>query len=190
MSELIAIGASSGGLEAINKILALMPVYFATPVVLVIHFPRNADVILDSVFHIPQGVSIQEVQDKMTIESQNIYFAPPGYHLLVEKNRTFSLNQDDPVNFSIPSIDVFFESAAEVYRHKLIGVLLTGANSDGANGLKVIQEFGGTTYVQNPTTAAMPVMPEAALRIMQPDGVLNLQEIGMKLFEPPMRELS
>ena len=183
VKSLIVIGASSGGLDALNRILNEMPPHFETPVVIVVHFPRNADIILESVFHVPQGVKILEAQDKMPIESSHIYFAPSGYHLLFEKNKCFALTQDEPVNFSIPSIDVVFESAARVFGKDMTGVLLTGASEDGAKGLLEVQNYGGKTYVQDPSSAAMPVMPEAALKIMKPSAVLPLKEIGETLFK-------
>ena len=122
-----------------------------------------------------------EAVDKTKIEKEQIYFAPPNYHLLVERDFSLSLSQEDPVVFSRPSIDVLFESAARSLGEKVCGVLLTGANEDGAAGLKFIQACGGYTIVQNPMDAEIPTMPQSALTRFRPDFIGSLKEIAQKL---------
>ena len=123
------------------------------------------------------NLPIKETDEKEKIERGNVYIAPPNYHLLIEKDKTFSLTIDERVNYARPSIDVMFESAAEAYKNKLIGVILTGSNNDGTKGMKRIQECGGLTIVQDPATAESSYMPASVIAAMQVDYVLPLNGI-------------
>lgn len=179
----VVIGTSFGGLEALKIILPSIPKGFSMPVVVVLHIgDHNNETFLeymDTICHL----RVKEAESHEPIIAGTIYFAPPNYHLLVENDQLFSLSTDEKHNFSRPSIDILFESAAWVYGKSLIGVVLTGANADGAQGLKTIQEFGGVAIVQNPCSAVSPAMPRAAIKIANPQFRLNLDEIGLKLME-------
>ena len=181
--ELIAIGASAGGIPAVREILSRLHPSFEIPIVVVQHLPAHAKMHLTASFGRFTYLKLCEIDDKMPIKSGAVYFAPPGYHLLVEKEKCFSLSVDEPVHFSRPSIDVFFESAATVYGSPLVGVLLTGANEDGANGLLQIHRRNGRTLVQDPSTAQLDTMPKAALKLFEPDFIGSLAQIAALLNE-------
>ncbi len=174
--HLIAIGTSAGGVEALRFLLTDLPARLQTPIIVTLHLPEHSEVSF-SKFIDSRHYVVREAQDKMSIDEGTISFAPPGYHLLIEKNRTFSLSQDEPVYFSRPSIDVMFESAAAVYRRRLLAILLTGANEDGARGLSTVHQLGGKTIVQDPSDAQAPTMPAAALALFHPDKILSLGKI-------------
>lgn len=178
---LVVIGASAGGVEAITELLTLLDAPFPVPILVVQHLPSQSSANVRLIFGRHTKNDIFEVEDKVTPSAGSVYFAPAGYHVLIERSRSFALSQDEPVNFSRPSIDVTFDSAAEVFQEELIGVLLTGANEDGAEGMKLIQAAGGTTLVQDPKTASIDAMPLGALRRMTPDFVLPLKEIAQTL---------
>ena len=173
-AEAVAIGASAGGIDALFGLFEGLTPPMAAPIVIVLHLPEQQESRLVEVFANRSQVPVREAQPHAPVQPGAIYFAPPGYHLLVEADHTFSLSCDPPVLFSRPSIDVLFESCAEAYREGLLGIVLTGASEDGAAGLARIKALGGVTAVQDPATAAHPVMPEAALRRAGPDFVLPL----------------
>lgn len=174
--EAVVIGASAGGVEALKKIFSTFEKPLRVPIIVVLHIPAQGSVMVE-VFG-EKKLRIKEAEDKEILEDGAIYFAPPGYHLLAETDRSLSLSVEDPVLFSRPSIDVTFQSAAWVFGAKVLGVLLTGANSDGAQGLLEIHSRGGITIVQDPEEAYVPTMPQAALGLMKPTYVLKLEEIG------------
>jgi len=176
--EAIVIGGSAGALDALATILPAIPVGFPLPIVLVLHVPPEGSPLLAQVLGLRCALPVKEAEDKEPVAPGMIYLAPAGYHLLVENDRWFSLSVDELVHFSRPAIDVLFETAADAYGAGLLGVLLTGANQDGARGLAAIQKSGGATVVQSPATAQSPAMPEAALRLLRPDQVLPIAEIG------------
>jgi len=176
--EAIVIGGSAGALEALGMFLPDLPREFSIPIALVVHLPPTKPSVVPNVLGARCALHVKEPDDKEPLVPATLYVAPPNYHLLIEKNRSFSLSVDDPVLFSRPSIDVLFESAADAYGPGLAGVLLTGANEDGARGLRRIKDAGGLTIVQSPATAAVATMPEAALRHGKPSHVLPLQKIG------------
>lgn len=161
--EAIVIGSSMGGMAALSEIMPALPNEFKLPIIVVQHRYADSDEFLSEYLNKLSAVNIVEAEDKSRIEPGTVYLAPSDYHLLVEHNKTISLSRDLPINFSRPSIDVLFDSAAEVYHDKLIGVILTGANSDGSLGLKKIKEHGGLTIVQNPDTAQASIMPKSAI---------------------------
>lgn len=183
----VVIGASAGGLSALQIVLAALPKDFVAPVLIVQHFPVDAVMRLTRLLAPGCMLPIEEAVDKAQIEGGHIYIAPPGYHLLVEPERTMALCADDPVNWSKPSIDLLFDSASQVYRDALVGVLLTGANADGAQGLRRIKERGGLAFVQDPATAEAAAMPNAAISATTVDIVASLEKIGALLARGAMR---
>jgi two-component system, chemotaxis family, protein-glutamate methylesterase/glutaminase len=176
--EAIVIGASAGGVEALGLILPSLPVKFRPSLLIVLHLPRERPSLLVEIYEKRCALPIREADDKEPIEPGTVYFAPPDYHMLVERNRQIALSTDEPVHFSRPSVDVLFESAADVYGNRLLGVILTGANDDGAAGLHAIHRAGGVTVVQQPNSAKVPLMVVSALQRNPADFVLSLPEIA------------
>jgi len=176
--EAIVIGASAGGIEALSILLPALPAGLRAAVLIVLHLPRERPSLLVEIFQPKCALPVREAQDKEPIARGTIYFAPPDYHLLVDAGPQLALSADDPVHYSRPSIDVLFESAALCYRHRLMGIILTGANEDGAAGLAAVHHAGGITIVQQPETAHASVMVESALKRSPVDMVLTLEEIA------------
>jgi len=177
----VAIGASAGGFEAILAVVRDLPASFPMPLVAVLHLPDNHDSRLAELFGYRLALRVREARDKEPLAPGTLYFAPPGYHLSIECDFSFSLSCEERVSFARPSIDVLFDSAADAYGKSLAGILLTGANYDGAAGLAGMQVAGALTIVQDPATAEVATMPEAALRRMTPDLILPLAEINALL---------
>lgn len=175
--EAVVIGASSGGMKALLKIFSGLPRDFKMPIVVVQHIKATSENYSVEVFGNHCRLPVKEAEEKEKIAGGAIYLAPPDYHLLIEPDKTFSLSVDEKVNFARPSIDVLFESAAFAYKSSLVGILLTGANHDGAAGMLKIKNAGGLTISQDPETAECAVMPEAAIKLGAADLVLSLQEI-------------
>jgi two-component system, chemotaxis family, protein-glutamate methylesterase/glutaminase len=175
--EIAVIGTSWGGLAALHQILGALPSSFRLPVVIVQHRHRDSGQMLPRALQDDTSLCVCDIEDKAPILAGNIYIAPANYHVLVERGH-LSLSTDEPVAFSRPSIDVTFISAADAYRKGVVGIVLTGANSDGARGLKRIADRGGLAIVQRPETAESPVMPAAALRYVPGARVLTLVEIA------------
>lgn len=180
--EAIVIGASSGGVEALTRVLPALPADTRASVFVVLHLPRERGSLLVDVFAPRCNLPVREVHDKDPIAAGTIYFAPPDYHLLIDEGPQLALSMDEPVEFSRPSVSVLFETAAAVYGDRLLALLLTGAGSDGAAGMQAVQRAGGLTVVQQPASARMPQMPEAALERISVDHVLTLEEI-MTMFQ-------
>lgn len=179
----IVIGASAGGFDALNYIFKALPKHITTPIIVVQHLSPNYDSKLASILNEIVHMNVKQAEDKETILDNHIYVVPPNYHLLVEKDFSFSLSSEEKINFSRPSIDVLFETAADAYRQTLIGILLTGANSDGAIGLQTINKLGGYTIIQSPSEAYAKAMPESALKLFTPNQILNLKEIVATVSE-------
>lgn len=175
--EAVVIGTSAGGLYALSTILQALPANFPLPIIVVQHRSKDERNLLEDVLTQKCSITIKQVDEKEKIENGIVYFAPPDYHLLIERNRTFSLSCDARVNFSRPSIDVLFETASWVYEDKLLGIILTGANHDGAAGIKRIKKQGGTTIAQDPASAQYPMMPEAAINTGSIQHILKLGDI-------------
>jgi two-component system chemotaxis response regulator CheB len=173
---LVAIGASLGGLHALSEILSRLP-RLNCAIAIVQHRDRRAGADLRFVLQHVTPMPVLEAEDKMPIEPGHVYLAPADYHLLVD-GRGFALSLDEPVLSSRPSIDVFFESVADTYGPRAVGVLLTGSSRDGASGLARIKRRGGTVVVQDPDTAEAPAMPRAALEETAVDARLELQAIA------------
>lgn len=176
--EIVAIGSSWGGLEALKIVLGALPAGFRLPIVIVQHRSSDSrDEGLAAYYDARCELPVCTVEDKQPIEPGHVYFAPPDYHLLVE-NGYFDLSRDAPIQFSRPSVDVLFEATADSYGASAIGVILTGANADGAAGLAAIKGAGGFTIVQDPASAARSSMPAAAIAAVgEPDLVVGLHEI-------------
>ena len=180
--ELIVVGCSLGGMYALETILCSLPSDFETPIAVAQHRHKKSNDRLADFFRRSCKVRVSDADDKQWIEPSTVYFAPADYHLLVEKGE-FSLSVDEMVHYSRPSIDVLFESAADAYGSTLIGVILTGANDDGASGAKRIKSRGGLVVAQDPKTAEAPVMPQAAIDTGAVDQILPLEQIGPFLVE-------
>lgn len=178
--SLVVIGASWGGLNAMSQLFSAMPGDFAVPIVVVQHRSRHADNLLASLLQDVTPLRVVDVEDKEPLDPRSVYIAPANYHLLVETGY-LSLTTDPLVRFSRPSIDVTFMSAGDAYRTGTVGVVLTGANDDGARGLRHIVDRGGKGIVQDPTTAESIAMPAAALKMVPEAEVLPLSDIPPRL---------
>lgn len=180
--EAVVVGASAGGFEALLALLPGLPADYPLPIAVVLHLPDNHDSRLAELFGYKVALQVREARDKEPLQPGTVYFAPPGYHLLIETDRSFSLSCEDRVSYARPSIDVLMQSAADAYGPALAAVLLTGANYDGAAGLAGMRIAGGLSIVQDPATAEVATMPEAAIRRMTPDLILTLAEIHSLLL--------
>ena len=179
--EAVAIGASAGGVQALSELLPALPARARVSVFVVLHLPRDRPSLLVEVFSRKCALVVCEAEDKEPILPGTVYFAPTNYHLLIDQGPQLALSADDLVHHSRPSIDVLFESAAEIYRERLLGVILTGASEDGARGLAAVHDAGGITVIQEPQTAQSSLMVTSALRRRSPDLVLSLGGIA-RLF--------
>lgn len=184
----VVIGGSAGCLEVLREILPSPHGRLPLPILIVVHLPEDSPALLHRVLG-PRGtLRLKQAEDKEWIEAGCIYFAPGGYHLLVERDQALALSVDEPVHFSRPAIDVLFESAADAYGAGLMALLLTGASQDGAAGLRAVAQAGGLTVVQDPASARVPYMPAMALRSSTPDYVLapaQIRELLARLESPP-----
>jgi two-component system chemotaxis response regulator CheB len=176
--DAVVLGASAGGVEALTEILPTLPAGFRPALLIVLHLPRERPSLLVEIYENRCALPVREADDKEPIEPGTVYFAPPDYHMLVEKSRQIALSTDEPVHYSRPSIDVLFESAADVYADRLLGIILTGASEDGAAGLHAVHRAGGVTVVQQPDSAKVPLMVVSALQRNPADFVLPLPAIA------------
>jgi two-component system chemotaxis response regulator CheB len=179
--DAVVIGASAGGVEALLALLPALTRRPAAPIVVVVHLPRERPSLLTALFAARCTVPVVEAEDKMPLEGGTIYFAPPDYHLLLDRGPCLALSTDELVNYSRPSIDVLMLSAVDLYGDRLAAVLLTGANEDGAAGIAAVARAGGITIVQDPATAHVSTMPAAALARVRADHVLPLAGIAALL---------
>lgn len=175
--KVVIIGGSAGSLSVLMQILPQLPVIKSYALVIVLHRRSTDEQTLEELITLKVSSNVKAVEDKEPFLPGYIYVAPSNYHLLFEKNNVLSLDTSEKINYSRPSIDVSFESAAEVYKNKLTGILLSGSNADGTQGLKAIKKQGGTIIVQDPESAEMPFMPNNAIQNTEPDFVLNIQKI-------------
>lgn len=181
--DIVVMGCSAGGLSALEAILSRLKNPIETPIVIVQHLsPDSGDSIL-KLLNKYSDVEVYEPTDKELVEGGKIYLAPPDYHLMIESDRTFCLNMGPKENYSRPSIDVLFETAAEVYQDRCLAILLTGANRDGARGMAVIKDFNGVTIAQDPLEAQVPIMPKSAIKAGVVDYTFTLDKIGDRLNE-------
>jgi len=176
--EAVVIGTSAGGVGALGKLLPALPAETPFPVVVVVHVARGRQSALIEVFAPRCAVAVREATDKEPVAPGTVWFAPPDYHLLVESRRTFSLSIEGPIHYSRPAIDPLFESAAVAYGAALVGVILTGASEDGADGALAIIEAGGVVIVEDPACAESPAMPAAALARVTPHAIGSVVEIA------------
>jgi two-component system chemotaxis response regulator CheB len=183
--EIVVVGTSWGGLSALRELVGDLPADFALPVVVVQHRHRQSDHLLTTLLQDRTKLPVCEVEDKTPIIPGAIQIAPADYHLLIERGH-FSLSTDDPVRYSRPSIDVTFQSVADAYADHSVGVVLTGANADGASGLKRIFDRGGLAFVQLPATAESPTMPAAALASVPGAHAMTIAEIAVALAALPI----
>lgn len=178
----VVIGVSTGGVSALKRLLGALPVDFPIPVLVTTHITPDSDdalaILLDSFC----AIRVKEADEQEATTSATVYLAPANYHLLLERSGNLSLSIDPPVNFARPSVDVLFESAAEVYGPEVIGVILTGAGFDGSRGLLKIKNNGGMTIVQDPADAETDSMPRSALKLLKADHVVRLTEIPALLM--------
>ena len=165
-------------MEALKIILPMLPAEYPLSVMIVQHRSKAKDDFLCRFFNDLCALPVIEAEEKIPIQSGKVYLAPPNYHMHVEMDRTLSLSVDPPVNWSRPSIDVLFETAAEAYQNRLVGIILTGANKDGSQGLSRIKQFGGLAIIQEPKMAIAPQMPLEAMSAVIADHVLTLEAIG------------
>ena len=175
--EAVVIGASAGGFEALLAVLKGLPATYPMPLVALLHLPDAHESKLAELFGYRLAMRVREARDKESLAPGTVYVAPSGYHLLIETDHTFSFSCEERVSYARPSIDVLFASAADAYGKSLAAILLTGANYDGAAGMAGMQVAGALTIVQDPASAEIATMPEAALRRMTPDLILPLAEI-------------
>jgi two-component system, chemotaxis family, protein-glutamate methylesterase/glutaminase len=175
--DAVAIGASAGGVEVLSVLLSSLPASCRASFFIVLHIPRERPSLLSDIFGAKCALPVREAEDKEPVQPGTVYFAPPDYHLLLDRGPVLALSSDEPVHFSRPSIDVLFDSAADIYGERLLGLILTGANQDGAEGLAAVGRAGGRTVVQDPGGAAVPFLPEAALQEGPVDCVLSLAQL-------------
>jgi two-component system chemotaxis response regulator CheB len=181
----VVIGGSAGAFAALKVLLPALPRTLGVPVVIVIHLPPDRPSAIVDVFQHASPHQMKEADDKEPLAAGTVYFAPPAYHLLVETDGSLSLSTDDPVHHSRPSIDVLFESAADAFGDGLLAIVLSGANEDGARGLKAVVDAGGQAIVQAPDSAEHRLMPAAALRLTRPQAIASVHEIATVLSALP-----
>jgi two-component system chemotaxis response regulator CheB len=179
--DLVIIGSSAGGIEALKLLLPQLPKGYRPSVVVIQHIGQQLHSSLSDFYGSICVLPVKEAEDKEPLAPGTIYFAPSGYHLLVESDHSFALSVDPPVHYVRPAVDVFMESAAPIFKDRLVGVILTGANADGAQGLKSILDYGGGGLVQDPATAQFPTMPKAALEVSVTSSVMSLSDIVLSL---------
>jgi two-component system chemotaxis response regulator CheB len=175
--DAVAVGASAGGVDILSVLLSAIPAGCRVSFFIVMHIPREPPSLLPELFSTRCALPVREAEDKEPVQPGTVYFAPPDYHMLIDRGPVLALSGDEPVHFSRPSIDVLFDSAADIYGERLMGVILTGANQDGAQGLAAIAQAGGRTVVQDPSSAAVAYLPEAALHEGPVDAVLSIEQL-------------
>jgi two-component system chemotaxis response regulator CheB len=185
--EAVVIGGSAGGVDALFTLLPALPAGYALPVFCILHLPGGRESRLAELFDERLPVPVREAADKEEIVPGTVYFAGSGYHLSVERDRTFSLSCEPPVHFARPAIDVLMESSADAYGAALAAILLTGANHDGADGMAAVRARGGFTVVQDPADAQVSTMPASAINRCKPNLILPLARIHALL---PMLEMN
>jgi two-component system chemotaxis response regulator CheB len=177
--KIVVIGGSAGSLEVILQILPQLGSIDTIAILLILHRRNTEDNVLEELLRMKSGLKVREIEDKTPLKAGRLYVAPADYHLLVESNYVFSLDVSEKVHYSRPSIDVGFESAAAIFGSKLIAILLSGANSDGTEGLIAVKKNGGLAIIQSPETAEVSYMPEFAIKNVGADHVLSPAEIAL-----------
>jgi two-component system chemotaxis response regulator CheB len=180
-SSVVVVGASAGAVDALSVLLPALPAQYPFAVAVVVHLPPDRKSVMAELFQPKCRVRVKEAEDKEPFVAGTVYFAPPDYHLMVEPDGRLSLSSEEPVLYSRPSIDVLFETAADALGPAAVGVVLTGGSADGARGLRAIADAGGVPLVQDPSTAAVPAMPEAALAACPTAAALPLDRLAEHL---------
>ena len=175
----MVIGGSAGSLDVLLKMLPLLKLSLDFPIIIVLHRKSGNESMLTELLQGKTLLPVREIEEKTFLKDGTVYVAPSNYHVLIEVDKSFSLDYSEKVNYSRPSIDVTFQSAAEVYQDQVVCVLLSGSNSDGTEGLKRVNSVGGTAVVQNPDTAIMPYMPEMAITSLEKSLVLDGNKIAL-----------
>ncbi|MGB3368540.1 MAG: chemotaxis protein CheB [Acidaminobacteraceae bacterium] len=179
--DVIAIGSSAGGIDALKSIFAKFKCNGEVAIIIVQHLAANSKSYMSHIINDSTNMNVYEIEDKMIIKKGCVYIVPPNYHALMEKDGTFTLATFEKVCFARPSIDVTFESVSDVFKERVIGVILTGANCDGGHGLKSIKDMGGYTLVQNYLSAEASEMPRYATEYVKPNEILDIDLIGERL---------
>lgn len=182
-TPVVVIGASAGGVEALLEIIPRLPAALDASLIVVLHQPAQAESMLRSILSRHSRLPVQEVADKDELQPGRIYLAPPNYHLLLEKDLTFSLCLSAPVHYCRPAIDVSMTAVADACCERVIGVILTGANNDGTEGMRRIKARGGETLAQDPVTAQAPTMPASAIQTGCIDHIFSLPELANYLVQ-------
>lgn len=177
MYKMLVIGLSAGGMPLVKQLLTALPSDYSLPIALVAHLPQDFQSNFDKVLDCSTNLPVSIVHDKDPIQSGHIYIAPAGYHLLIEHNHRFALSADKAVKAVRPSIDVLFSSAAEVFESDLIAVILSGANSDGADGMAIVKQLGGLCIVLNPADTEFNTMPNAVIKAVDVDYIVSIEEM-------------
>jgi len=175
--DAIVIGTSAGGLQTLTMLLGDLPPDYPLPIVIVQHRSRDQRNLMEEVLQTKCRIRIRQAEEKEKVNAGTVYIAPPDYHLLIEKDITFSLSSDEYVRYSRPAIDVLFESAARAYRNRLVAVVLTGSSDDGSAGVRTVKELGGFTIAQKPEEALFSIMPAAAIRTGKVDKIMDIASI-------------
>jgi len=176
--DALIIGGSAGSLDVLLRVLPLLNPELSFPIVIVIHRKHGTDSLLPELLSGRTKLIVKEIDEKEEIAAGTIYIAPSDYHTLIERDHSFSLDYSEKVNYSRPAIDVTFQSAAEIYREKLVCLLLSGSNADGVNGLISVKAWGGTALVQDPASAQVAFMPEQALIHAKIDYTLRIEDMA------------
>ncbi|HTU60199.1 MAG TPA: chemotaxis protein CheB [Polyangiales bacterium] len=181
--DAVVVGASAGAIDVLNVLLPALPAAIRASVVVLVHIPPHQPSLLVELFAPRCAPRVAEVQDKEAVGAGKIWFAPPNYHVLIERERSFALSLDEPVHFSRPSIDVLFESAADAYGENLLALVLTGASRDGCSGAVHVQRRGGLLFVQTPETAEAPLLPRLTIAEAKPNLVANVDQLAAMLVQ-------
>lgn len=179
LNKVIVIGGSAGSLDVLLKVLPKIEILNSLSLIIVLHRRNSDDQMLEELLRIKSGLRVEEIEDKTTLLPGRVYVAPPDYHLLFESDFLFSLDVSEKINYSRPSIDVAFESAAEIFGENLTAILLSGANADGTEGLKAVKNNGGTVIIQSPETADVPYMPNFAINNLKADYIFSPIEMAV-----------
>ncbi len=174
----LIIGGSAGSLDVLLEIFPALRNDISFPIVLVVHRKASNESLLTDLLKSRTTLAVSEAEEKEFLSSGKVFIAPADYHMLVEQDQSISLDYSEKVNYSRPSIDVTFQSAAEVYKEKLVCILLSGSNADGVEGLKSVNNFGGRVVIQNPNTAIMPYMPQQAVLNVKPHVLLDSHDMA------------
>jgi len=169
----LIIGGSAGSLDVLLEIFPQLNPDLNFPIILVVHRKASNESLLTDLIRNRTSLQVSEAEEKELLTAGKVFIAPADYHLLIEEDRSISLDYSEKINYSRPSIDVTFQSAAEVFKAGLVCILLSGSNADGVEGLKSVNNFGGKVVIQNPNTAIMPYMPQQAVLQVQPNVVLD-----------------